>query len=74
MLGSHSITSGAVDCTGFVDTVAAVAAVAQGLVLAASSNEFVRLPFADGQGVVRLVADFHKNDRSVYRLGAAAHN
>ena len=71
MFGTHSITSGAVDCTGFVDTVAAVA---QGLVLAASSNEFVRLPFAAGQGVGRLVADFHKNDRIVYRLGAAVHN
>ena len=73
MFGTHSITSGAVDCTGFVDTAAAVV-VGQELVLEGACSGFV-LPHGDvGQAIVLLVVDFHTICRIECHLGVVVRN
>jgi hypothetical protein len=75
MLGTHSITSGAVDCTGFADTaVAAVAAVAQELVLEGACSESVQPHGEVGQAIALQVVDFHKTCRIECHLGVVVRN
>ena len=76
MLGTHSITSGAVDCTGFAGTavVAVVAVVAQELGLVGACSEFVR-PRAEVEQATDLrVVDFHKICRIECHLGVVVRN
>jgi hypothetical protein len=72
MLGTHSITSGAVDCTGFADT--AVAAVAQELVLEGACSESVQPHGEVGQAIALQVVDFHKTCRIECHLGVVVRN
>lgn len=73
MFGTHSITSGAVDCTGFAGTVA-VAVVGQELALVGACSEFVR-PLAEVEQATGLqVVDFHKICRTECHLGVVVRN
>ena len=73
MFGTHSITSGAVDCTGFAGT-AVVAVVAQELGLVGACSEFVR-PRAEVEQATDLrVVDFHKICRTECHLGVVVRN
>jgi len=71
MFGTHSITSGAVDCTGFVDTAAVVE---QELVLEGACSEFVQPHGEVGQAIVLQVVDFHKICRIECHLGVVVRN
>ena len=75
MFGTHSITSGAVDCTGFAGTVVvAVAVVGQELALVGACSEFVR-PLAEvEQAIDLLVVDFHKICRIECHLDVVVRN
>jgi len=73
MFGTHSITSGAVDCTGFAGT-AVVAVVALELGLVGACSEFVR-PRAEVEQATDLqVVDFHKICRIECHLGVVVRN
>ncbi len=74
MFGTHSITSGAVDCTGFAGTAVVAAVVGQELALEGAYSEFVR-PLAEVERVTGLqVVDFHKICRIECHLDVVVRN
>ncbi len=74
MFWPHSITSVAVDYTGFERIVVAVAVVERELGLGGVNSGSVQPLDEVEQAVVHQVADCHRNDRIEYHLGVVDRN